>query len=88
MIQFLFSIFNMKKLFSIVSPPTFHLAPRSLNNRDLSPIKFLLFSNNTTSWSIFYVPGIPQLSALHSEVPTRPGNHLQQLDICTFIYSK
>ena len=30
MILFLFSIFNMKKLFSIVSPPTFHLAPRSL----------------------------------------------------------
>ena len=27
---FLFSIFNMKKIFSIVSPPTFHLAPRSL----------------------------------------------------------
>ena len=30
MILFLFSIFNMKKSFSIVSPPTFHLAPRSL----------------------------------------------------------
>ena len=30
MILFLFSIFNMKKLFSIVSPVTFHLAPRSL----------------------------------------------------------
>ena len=30
MILFLFSIFNMKKLFSIVSPPTFHLVPRSL----------------------------------------------------------
>ena len=30
-ILFLFSIFNMKKLFSIVSPPTFHLAPRSLD---------------------------------------------------------
>ena len=30
MILFLFSIFNMKKLFSIVSPPTFHLAPRPL----------------------------------------------------------
>ena len=30
MILFLFSIFNMKTLFSIVSPPTFHLAPRSL----------------------------------------------------------
>ena len=27
---FLFSIFNMKKLFWIVSPPTFHPAPRSL----------------------------------------------------------
>ena len=27
---FLFSIFNMKKIFPIVSPPTFHLAPRSL----------------------------------------------------------
>ena len=31
MILFLFSIFNMKKLFSIVSPPTFHLVPRSLD---------------------------------------------------------
>ena len=30
MILCLFSIFNMNKLFSIVSPPTFHLAPRSL----------------------------------------------------------
>ena len=30
MILFLFSIFNVKELFSIVSPPTFHLAPRSL----------------------------------------------------------
>ena len=29
-VLFLFSIFNMKKLFSIVSPPTFHLTPRSL----------------------------------------------------------
>ena len=29
-ILFLFPIFNMKKLFSIVSPPTFHLAPQSL----------------------------------------------------------
>ena len=28
-VLFFFSIFNMKKLFSIVSPPTFHLAPRS-----------------------------------------------------------
>ena len=27
---FLFSIFNMKKIFPIVSPPTFHLAPRPL----------------------------------------------------------
>ena len=32
MILFLFSIFNMKKLFSIVSPPTFHLVPRSLRH--------------------------------------------------------
>ena len=32
-ILFLFSIFYMKKLFSIVSPPTFHLAPRSLISR-------------------------------------------------------
>ena len=31
MILFLFSIFNMNKLFSVVSPPTFHLAPRSLH---------------------------------------------------------
>ena len=30
MILFLFSIFDTKKSFSIVSPPTFHLAPRSL----------------------------------------------------------
>ena len=34
MILFLFSIFNVKKLFSIVSPPTFHLAPRSLQYVD------------------------------------------------------
>ena len=32
MILLLFSISNMKKSFSIVSPPTFHLAPRSLEN--------------------------------------------------------
>ena len=31
MILSLFSIFNMKKIFSIVSLPIFHLAPRSLN---------------------------------------------------------
>ena len=43
-------------------------------SRDLSPIEFLLLNNNTTSGSIFRVPGIPQLSALHSEVPLRPGN--------------
>ena len=33
MILFLFSIFNMKTLFSTVSPPTFHLAPRSLSKK-------------------------------------------------------
>ena len=32
-VLFLFSIFNMKKLFSIVSPPTFHLTLRSLLRR-------------------------------------------------------
>ena len=32
MILFLFSIFKMKKLFSIVSPPTFHLALQSLTH--------------------------------------------------------
>ena len=36
MILFLFSIFNIKKLFSVVSPPTFHLAPRSLNFAELA----------------------------------------------------
>ena len=50
--------------------------------RDLTPIEFLLFNNNTTNWSVFQVPGVPQLSALLSEVPRRrPGNHLH-LAVC------
>ena len=46
MIVFFFSIFNMKKIFSIVSPPTFHLAPRSLNTYTV---------NVTEKYSIIYM---------------------------------
>ena len=46
-------------------------------SRDLNPIEFLLFDNNITSWSICQVPGVPQISALHSEVLKRPSNHPQ-----------
>ena len=56
----------------------------SLNHspaRDLNPIEFLLCNNNTCSF-ILQAPEVSQLSAVHSEVPTRPGNHLQLFAIC------
>ncbi|CAH3027066.1 unnamed protein product [Porites evermanni] len=59
-----------------ICPQTAYI-PSNAPSRDLNPIEFLLFNNNTTSWSICQVPGVPQISALHSEVPTRPSNHLQ-----------
>ena len=67
---------------TIVCPKTvfvIRLAPSQGQN----PIEFLSpLINNTSSWSIPEVPGVAQLSALNSEVPTRQGNHLQQLAIC------
>ena len=66
-----------------VNQKELHLSPNSLHPEPCSlpwpnPIEFLLFNNNTTSGSIFQVPGVPQLSALHSELPRRRlGNHLQ-----------
>ena len=59
-----------------ICPQTAYIPSNALF-RDLNPIEFLLFNNNITSWSICQVPGVPQLSALRSEVPTRPSNHLQ-----------
>ena len=49
--------------------------------RDLNPIEFLLCNNNTCSF-ILQAPEVTQLSAVHSEVPTIPGNHLQLFAIC------
>ena len=67
---------------TIVCPKTvfvIRLAPSQGQN----PIEFLSpLINNTSSWSIPEVPGVAQLSAVYSEVPTRPGKHLQQLAIC------
>ena len=67
---------------TIVCPKTvfvIRLAPSQGQN----PIEFLSpLINNTSSWSIPEVPGVAQLSAVYSEVHTRPGNHLQQLAIC------
>ena len=48
---------------------------------DLNPIEFLLFNNNTCSF-ILQAPEVSQLSAVDSEVPTRPGSHLQLFAIC------
>ena len=59
-----------------ICPQTAYI-PSNAPSRDLNPMEFLLFNNNITSWSICQVPGVPQLSALRSEVPTRPSNHLQ-----------
>ena len=65
-----------------ICPQTAYI-PSNAPSRDLNPMEFLLFNNNVniTSWSICQVPGVPQLSALRSEVPTRPSNrasnHLQ-----------
>ena len=67
---------------TIVCPKTafvIRLAPSQGQN----PIEFLSpLINNTSNWSIPEVPGVAQLSAVYSEVHTRPGNHLQQLAIC------
>ena len=49
--------------------------------RDLNPIEFLLCNNNICSF-ILQAPEVAQLSAVHSEVPTIPGNHLQLFAIC------
>ena len=59
MILFLFSILNMKKLFSIVSPPTFHLAPRSLviDGCDLFPLTFFFLSKNNFCDTFFFTAG-------------------------------
>ena len=59
-----------------ICPQTAYIPSNTLS-RDLNPIEFLLFDNNITSWSICQVPGVPQLSALHSEVLKRPSNHPQ-----------
>ena len=59
-----------------ICPQTAYIPSNALS-RDLNPIEFLLFDNNITSWSICQVPGVPQLSALHSEVLKRPSNHPQ-----------
>ena len=59
-----------------ICPQTAYIPSNTLS-RDLNPIEFLLFDNNITSWSICQVPGVPQISALHSEVLKRPSNHLQ-----------
>ena len=59
-----------------ICPQTAYI-PSNAPSRDPNPIEFLLFDNNITSWSICQVPGVPQISALRSEVPTRPSNHLQ-----------
>ena len=59
-----------------IYPQTAYI-PSNAPSRDLNPIEFLLFNNNTTSWSICQVPGVPQISALHSEVLKRPSNHPQ-----------
>ena len=48
---------------------------------DLNPTEFLLFNNNTCSF-ILQAPEVAQLSAVHSEVLTRRGNHLQLFAIC------
>ena len=54
-ILFLFSIFNMRKLFSIVSPPTFHLAPRSLQIRRsfLESVEVTFHSTSHTRENLF-----------------------------------
>ena len=71
-----------------VSQREHHLSPNSLyilsqaSFRDLNPIMFLLFDNNNASWSGYPLSSWLSSSALHIEVPSRPGNHLQQLAIC------
>ena len=67
---------------TIVCPKTvfvIRLAPSQGQNliEFLSPL-----INNTNSWSIPEAPEFAQLSAVYSEVPIRPGNHLQQLATC------
>ena len=62
-----------------ICPQTAYIPSNALS-RDLNPIEFPLFDNKITSWSICQVPGVPQISALHSEVLKRPSN-LPQLTI-------
>ena len=59
-----------------ICPQTAYIPSNALS-RDLNPIEFLLFDNNITSWSICQVPGVPQISVLHSEVLKRLSNHPQ-----------
>ena len=68
---------------TIVCPKTVFVIRLPAPSQGQSPIEFLSpLINNTSSWSIPEVPEGAQSSAVYSEVPTRPGNHLQQLAIC------
>ena len=68
---------------TIVCPKTV-LVIRLAPSQDQSPIEFLsqLINNTSSCRSIPEVPEVAQLSAVYSEVPATPGNHLQQLAIC------
>ena len=68
---------------TIVCPKTV-LVIRLAPSQDQSPIEFLsqLINNTSSCRSIPEVPEVAQLSALYSEVPATPSNHLQQLAIC------
>ena len=67
---------------TIVCPKTV-FAIRLAPSQGQNPIEFLSpLINNTSSWSIPEVPEVAQLSAVYSEVHTRPGNHVKQLAIC------
>ena len=68
---------------TIVCPKTV-LVIRLAPSQDQSPIEFLsqLINNTSSCRSIPEVPEVAQLSAVYSEVPATPGNHLQQHAIC------
>jgi len=68
---------------TIVCPKTV-LVIRLAPSQDQNLIEVLspLINNTSSCQSIPEVPEVAQLSALYSEVPTTPGNHLQQLAIC------
>ena len=68
---------------TIVCPKTV-LVIRLAPSQDQSPIEFLsqLINNTSSCRFIPEVPEVAQLSALYSEVPATPDNHLQQLAIC------